>query len=73
MQFSGAWGALPSSCDLKLTLAPKSDGKYRPLLISLGVRWISALGSAKGTQMHSQVSLCRNISFVLKLQCMDEI
>lgn len=59
--------------ELKLTLAPKSAEKRRPPLISLGVRWMSALGFAKGTQMHSWVRYCKNVSFVLKIQCMDEI
>lgn len=59
--------------ELKLPLAPKSDGTRRPLLISLGVRWRSVLGFAKGTWMHSQVRHCKNISFVSMIQCMDEI
>ena len=59
--------------DLKLTLAPGSDENCRPLLISLGVRWMSALGSAKGTQTLPRVRHCRYISFFLMPQCMDEI
>lgn len=59
--------------DLNLSLASKSDEKCRPLLISSGARWIRTLGSAEGTGMHSRIRHCRNVGFVLKLQCMDEI
>lgn len=51
----------------------ESDEKCRLLLISLGVRRICTPSSAEGTGMHSRVIHFRNIGFVLKVLCMDEI